>query len=198
MVLDLNSIYSLAWSIFKKNWWQYVLISLIMLVLMILPLGGILQFFVMLLMINAILKALRGNEITFSSFFKFKEILNSKVIIAVVALGIYSFIVQSINSVAVSLILAIIGFVISVIFFPVLCVLIDKQFNIKETILYSAKLTKTIRYEILLVMAVNFIIGILGVLLLLVGVFMAIPIITIAVVKTYLLLDDRLNSNINI
>ncbi|MDD2523380.1 MAG: hypothetical protein PHT81_00885 [Endomicrobiaceae bacterium] len=198
MVLDLNSIYSLAWSIFKKNWWEYVLISLIMLVLMLFPLGGILQFFVMLLMINAILKALRGNEITFLSFFQFKEIWNSKVIIFVVALGIYSFFLQGINSIALSVVLTIIGFIISVIFFPILCVLIDKQFNIKETILYSAKLTKTIRGEILLIMAVNFIIGILGILLLFVGIFIAIPIITIVIVKTYLLLDDRFNSNINI
>lgn len=194
MFLQLDSIYSSAWNVFTKNWWQYVIVSLIMVALLLLPLGGILQLFVMVLMMNVVLKALRGNAITFSSFLQFKEIFNVKVIVFAIALGLYAFIVQIINSVALSAILTIAGFVLSIIFFPVLCVLVDKQFNIKETILYSEKLTKTLRLEILLVMLVNFIIGMVGVLLLFVGIFVAIPVITIATVKTYLLLDAKLNS----
>ena len=81
MFLDLNSIYSSSWGIFKKNWWQYVVVSFIMFILILIPLGGILQFFVMLMMMNAILKAFRGNDINFAEFFKFKEIFNAKVII---------------------------------------------------------------------------------------------------------------------
>lgn len=192
MVLDLNSIYSSSWSVFKRNWWEYIVISLIMFVLILLPLGGVLQFFVMLMMMNAILKAFRGNEINFASFFRFKDFFNSKVIIFVIVLGIYSFVLQSTNGVIVSAVLTLIAFIISIVFFPLLCVLIDKQFNVKETFLYSAKLTKDVRSEIFLIMIVNFIIAVLGILLFLVGVFLAIPIVTIAIVKTYLLLDEKL------
>ncbi|MFA7074387.1 MAG: hypothetical protein WC234_04275 [Endomicrobiaceae bacterium] len=192
MVLDLNSIYSSSWSIFKKNWWEYIIVSLIMFILILLPLGGILQFFVMLMMMNAILQSFRGNEIKFASFFAIKEIFNSKVLFFVVVLGIYSFILQSTSGVITSAVMTLIAFIISIVFFPLLCVLIDKQFNIKETFVYSAKLTKNVRSEIFLIMIVNFIIAVLGILLFLIGVFLAIPIVTIAIVKTYLLLDEKL------
>ena len=86
-----------------------------------------------------------------------------------------------------------IGFIISIVFFPLLCVLIDKHLSVKETILYSAKLTKDLRTEIFLIMAVNFIIAVFGILLFLIGIFVAIPIVTIAIVKTYLLLDEKIN-----
>ncbi|MEA5001183.1 MAG: hypothetical protein VB017_04795 [Endomicrobiaceae bacterium] len=198
MFLDLNSIYSSSWGIFKKNWWQYVVVSFIMFILILIPLGGILQFFVMLMMMNAILKAFRGNDINFAEFFKFKEIFNAKVIIFVVILGLYSFFLQSINNVILSAVLTLVGFIISVIFFPVLCVLIDKQFNVKETILYSARLTKELRTEILLIMLVNFVIAVLGILLFLIGIFASIPIVTIAIVKTYLLLDEKIKLSTNI
>lgn len=197
MFLNLESIYSSSWNIFKKNWWEYVLVSLITALMLFIPLGGILQFFMMMLMINAVIKVTKGNAVTFSDFFNFKDVLKAKVIIFAVVLGLYSFLMQAVNSVALSVVLTAAGFIASIIFFPVLCVLIDKDLGIKETILYSAKLTKNIRAEILLVMFVNFLIGVIGILLLLVGMFVAMPVITISTVKIYIMLDERLNSNTN-
>ena len=195
MTLNFTEIYSNSWNIFKKNWWEFIVVSIIMFVLVLIPLlGGIFQFFLSLLMINAILKSIRGEKITFSSFFKVKELLNQKIITIVVAIGLYTLIVQSITSATVISILMLLGFVIIIIFFPFMCVMIDKNFNIKETILYSAKLTQGVRLEIILLMVVNFLIGLIGVALLFVGIFVATPIITASIVFVYLALDSRLNN----
>ena len=195
MTLNLTEIYSNSWNIFKKNWWEFIVVSIIMFVLVLIPLlGGIFQFFLSLLMINAILKSIKGEKITFSSFFKVKELLNQKIITIVVAIGLYTLIVQSITSATVISILMLLGFVIIIIFFPFMCVMIDKNFNIKETILYSAKLTQGVRLEIILLMVVNFLIGLIGVALLFVGIFVATPIITASIVFVYLALDSRLNN----
>lgn len=195
MTLNLTEIYSNSWNIFKKNWWEFIVVSIIMFILVLIPLlGGIFQFFLSLLMINAILKSIKGEKINFSSFFKVKELLNQKIITIVVAIGLYTLIVQSITSATVISILMLLGFVIIIIFFPFMCVMIDKNFNIKETILYSEKLTRGIRLEIILLMVVNFLIGLIGVALLFVGIFAATPIITISIVFVYLALDSRLNN----
>lgn len=194
MFLQLDSVYLSSWNVFTKNWWQYIVVSLIMALLLFIPLGGILQFFVMLLFLNAVLKVLRGDIITFSSFLQFKEIFNTKVIVMVVILGLYAYLMQVMENPAFASVFGIITFILSIIFFPVLCVLIDKKFNIKETFVYSAKLTKNLRFEIFLIMLLNFVIGLIGFLLFFVGIFVAIPVITIVNAKTYLLLEEKINS----
>jgi len=196
MSLNFSQIYSNSWDIFKKNWWEFIVVSIIMFVLVFVPLGlgGIFQFFVTLLMINAILKSIKGEKISFSSFFKVKELLNPKIITIVVAIGLYTLIVQNITSVVVVSLLTLLGFVLTIIFFPLMCVMVDKKFDVKETILYSAKLTQGVRLEIILLMFVNFLIGIIGFALAFVGIFVATPIITISIVFAYLTLDAKLNN----
>lgn len=196
MSLNFSQIYSNSWDIFKKNWWEFIVVSIIMFVLVFVPLGlgGIFQFFVTLLMINAILKSIKGEKISFSSFFKVKELLNPKIITIVVAIGLYTLIVQNITSVVVVSLLTLLGFVLTIIFFPLMCVMVDKNFDVKETILYSAKLTQGVRLEIILLMFVNFLIGIIGFALAFVGIFVATPIITISIVFAYLTLDAKLNN----
>lgn len=102
------------------------------------------------------------------------------------------------NVPSLSMLLSLIGAILSIIFFPVFCVLVDKNFNIKETVSYSAKLTKDIRIEIILIMLINLVLAVAGAMLLLVGIFVAMPIGMIATVKVYTLLEQRLNSQAQI
>lgn len=197
MFLNLKEIYLPSWEIFLKNWWEYIVITIIMFALIFVPLAGsIAQIFIMLAMISAIFKAIRGNIIKFSDFLQFKEIFNLKIAVFAIGLGFYYFLIQNVASL--SMLLSLVGAVLSVIFFPIFCVLIDKNFNIKETISYSAKLTKDIRVEIVLIMLINLIIAVVGAMLLFVGFFVAMPIGMIATVKVYTLLEQRLNSQTQI
>ncbi len=193
MFLNLKEIYLPAWQIFLKNWWEYIVVTLVMFILVFIPfVGAIIQVFVIFSIIAAMLKAVKNNQINFSDFLKFKDIFNFKTVAFAVVLGIYYLLIQRFPSVSILLSLA--GAVLSVIFFPVFCVVVDKNFKIKETLLYSAKLTKGIRVEIVLIMLMNLLIGIAGAFLLLVGVFVAMPVALIATVKVYTLLENRLNS----
>lgn len=193
MFLNLKEIYLPAWQIFLKNWWEYIVVTLVMFILVFIPfVGAIIQVFVIFSIIAAMLKAVKNNQINFSDFLKFKDIFNFKTVAFAVVLGIYYLLIQRFPSVSILLSLA--GAVLSVIFFPVFCVLIDKNFTIKDTVLYSAKLTKGIRVEIVLIMLMNLLIGIAGAFLLFVGVFVAMPVALIATVKVYTLLENRLNS----
>lgn len=197
MFLNLKEIYLPSWEIFLKNWWEYVVITVIMFALIFIPFAGsIIQIFILLAMISAIIKSVRGNAINFSDFLQFKEILNLKTVIFAVVVGFYYLLMQNVASL--SMLLSLIGAVLSIIFFPVFCVLVDKNFNIKKTISYSAKLTKGIRIEIILVMLINLVIAIAGAMLLFVGIFVAMPIGMIATVKVYTLLEQRLNSQTQI
>lgn len=193
MFLNLKEIYLPAWQIFLKNWWEYIVVTLVMFILVFIPfVGAIIQIFVIFSIIAAMLKAVKNNQINFSDFLKFKDIFNFKTVAFAVVLGIYYLLIQNFPSV--SMLLSLAGAVLSVIFFPVFCVLIDKNFTIKDTVLYSAKLTKGIRVEIVLIMLMNLLIGIAGAFLLFVGVFVAMPVALIATVKVYTLLENRLNS----
>ncbi len=197
MFLNLKEIYLPSWEIFLKNWWEYVVITVIMFALIFIPLAGsILQVFVLLAMISAILKSVRGSAVNFSDFLQFKEILNLKTAVFAIGLGFYYMIMQNVPSL--SMLMSLAGAVLSIIFFPVFCVLVDKNFNIKETISYSAKLTKDIRIEIILIMLINLVLAVAGAMLLLVGIFVAMPIGMIATVKVYTLLEQRLNSQAQI
>ncbi|MDD4166342.1 MAG: hypothetical protein PHN29_04880 [Endomicrobiaceae bacterium] len=193
MFLNLKEIYLPAWQIFLKNWWEYIVVTLVRFILVFITfVVAILQVFVIFSIINAMLKAVKNNQINFSDFLKFKDIFNFKTVAFAAVLGIYYFLIQNFPSV--SILLSLFGAVLSVIFFPVFCVLIDKNFTIKDTILYSAKLTKGVRAEIVFIMLMNLLIGIAGAFLLFVGVFVAMPVALIATVKVYTLLENRLNS----
>lgn len=193
MVLDLKDVYLTSWNIFKKNWWQYIVVTLILMLCMFVPyVGSILQFFMMLLVLNATLKAVKGEDISFASFFDFKSVFTVKSVIFVVIFAVYSFIMQlGVDSVVVSLILAVVGIAISIIFYPIMCVIIDKNLGVKDTILHSAALTKGVRLEIVIVMILNLFIGFLGVLLLVVGVFVALPIIIATTAVVYSVLENK-------
>ena len=193
MVLDLKNVYGTAWNIFKKSWWQYIIVTLILMICMFIPfIGSLLQFFFMLLVLNAALKGARGEEVTFSSFFDFKTVFTMKAVIFVVIFGIYSFIMQlGANSVTLSIILAIIGIVISVVLYPIMCVIIDKDLGIKDTIVNAAALTKGVRFEIIVIMILNLVIGFLGVILLVIGIFVALPVIIASTAVVYNLLDKN-------
>ena len=197
MVLDLKNVYGTAWNIFKKSWWQYIIVTLILMICMFIPfIGSLLQFFFMLLVLNAALKGARGEEVTFSSFFDFKTVFTMKAVIFVVIFGIYSFIMQlGANSVTLSIILAIIGIVISVVLYPIMCVIIDKDLGIKDTILHAAALTKGVRFEIIIIMILNLIIGFLGVIFLVIGVFVALPVIIASAAVVYVLLEQNYSSS---
>jgi len=196
MVLDLKDVYLTSWNIFKKCWWQYVVVTLILMFCMFIPyIGALLQFFMMLLVLNATLKAVKGEDISFSSFFDFKKVFTVKTIIFVIIFAVYSFIMQlGVDSVIVSLILAIVGIAISIIFFPIMCVIIDKDLNVKDTILHAAALTKGVRFEIVMVMVLNLFIGFLGVLLLVIGIFVALPIIIATTAVVYSVLEKKNNT----
>lgn len=197
MFLNLKEIYLPSWEIFAKNWWQYMIITLIMFLLVFVPLiGAMIQIFIMLALINAILKSSKNEVVCFSDFFKFKDVFNKTNIIFAVALGLYYFIIQHV--VVLSIIFSLIGAVLSVIYFPIICVLADKKFNLKETVLYSSKLTKNLRSEIVVILLVNILVCIVGAMLLFVGVFAAVPVSIIATVKVYEALDKKQNSQAQI
>jgi hypothetical protein len=193
MVLDLKEVYLTSWNIFKKSWWQYVVVTLILMACMFIPyVGALLQFFMMLLILNAALKAVKGEDVSFSSFFDFKKVFTVKTLIFIVIFAVYSFIMQlGVDNVVLSLILAIIGIAISIILFPIMCVIIDKDLNVKDTILHAAALTKGVRFEIIIVMILNLFIGFLGVLLLIIGVFIALPVIMATTAVVYSVLENK-------
>ena len=199
MVLDLKEVYLTSWNIFKKGWWQYIVVTLILMFCMFVPyIGSLLQFFVMLLVLNGALKAVRGEEISFSSFFDFKKVFTVKTLIFLIIFAVYSFIMQlGANSLTLSLILAVIGIVISIVFFPIMCVIIDKELGIKDTILHSAALTKGVRFEIIIIMILNLFIGFLGVILFVIGVFIALPVIITATAVIYNLLEQKKSSEVS-
>ena len=181
MRLNLKNIYSESWNIFTRNWWEYIIVTFIMLVLLYIPFGNILQILILCLMFNAILLFIKNGSISFSDFFKFKTVLNPTVISIIVIIGLCYFGFQILDFSAVYIIFSILG----IILFPLFCVAIDKNLSLKNTVLYSAKLTKNIRKEILLIMIINFIIGLIGILIFFVGIFVAIPIVSIATVVIY-------------
>ena len=197
MVLDLKNVYGSAWNVFKKSWWQYIIVTLILMICMFIPyIGSLLQFFFMLLVLNAALKGAREEEVSFSSFFDFKAVFTVKVLIFVVIFAVYSIIMQmGANNLTLSLILAIIGIVISVILYPIMCVIIDKDLGIKDTILHAAALTKGVRFEIIIIMILNLIIGFLGVIFLVIGVFVALPVIVASTAVVYVLLEQNYSSS---
>ena len=93
MVLDLKNVYGSAWNVFKKSWWQYIIVTLILMFCMFIPyIGSLLQFFFMLLVLNAALKGARGEEVTFSSFLDFKTVFTMKALIFVIIFAVYSII----------------------------------------------------------------------------------------------------------
>lgn len=191
MYLNLKDIYSKSWNIFAKSWWQYVLFSLIMMLILIIPFGSILQTLLALLMFNAVLLFIKNGSISFSDFFKFKEVLNTNSILLIVIIACFYALLEILGFSVLYTIFAIVYFILSIILFPLFCVVIDKQLSFKEAILYSAKLTKNIRIEILLIMIINLIIGLIGALIFLVGVFVAIPIVSIATVLVYKELEKK-------
>ncbi len=187
MVLDFKQIYSDSWSTFKKNWWEYITVTIIMGLLSIIPfIGGILQLFMYFLVLNAILKSVKGEDISFSNFFKFKEITNQKVITIFVIIVIFGLLIQAMSdNTTAAIIISLATFVLTVLFFPIFCVMLDKNLDVKSTFINSFDLTKGARIDILIIMVLNFIIGILGIILLFIGIFVAIPVITISSVFTY-------------
>lgn len=196
MVLDFKQIYSDAWAVFKKNWWEYVVVTIIMGIFSIIPfIGGFLQLFMYFLVLNAILKSVKGEQISFSSFFNFKEITNQKVMVIFVAVALIGLVMQSAaTDTTAAVILSLVVLVLSIFFFPLFCVMLDKDFSIKDTITKSLQLTQGARIAILVIMILNFIIGLIGVVLLLIGVLVAIPIIAISTVLVYRSLEKLQNN----
>lgn len=193
MVLNFKEIYSSSWDVFKKNWWEYVVVTIIMGLLSLIPyIGVFLQLFMYFLVLNAILKSIKGEDISFSNFFDFKEITNQKVITIFVVVSVLGLLIQSISTnAAIAIIVSLAVLVLTVLFFPLFCVMLDKDFDIKETILNSLLLTKGARFDILILVILNFIIGMLGIILLFVGVLVAIPIVTISTVFAYMSLQNK-------
>ncbi len=187
MVLNFKQIYSDSWNLFKKNWWEYVVVTIIMGLLSLIPFIGVfLQLFMYFLVLNAILKSIKGEDISFSNFFDFKKITNQKVITIFIAVAVIGLLIQSVSTdIATALIISLAILILMVLFFPIFCVMLDKNLGIKDTIVNSLQLTKGARIDILILMILNFLIGILGVILLFVGTFIAIPIVTISTVVTY-------------
>ncbi|MBQ3835135.1 MAG: hypothetical protein II816_06440 [Elusimicrobia bacterium] len=193
MVLNFKQIYSDSWNVFKKNWWELIVVTLIMAALTFIPLiGNFLQLFMYCLILNAILKSAKGEEIKFSDFFQFKEIANTKIITILIVIALLGLFMQAISDEQILAgILTLVVLVITVLIFPLFCVMIDKNLSIKETITDSFNLTKGARFDIIIFLILNFIITVLGVILLFVGIFVAIPIVTIATVFTYIALKNK-------
>lgn len=195
MRLNLKDIYSQSWNIFTRNWWEYILVTFIMLVLLYIPFGNILQMLILCLMFNAVLLFVKNGSISFSDFFNFKTVLNPTVISIIVIIGLCYFGFQLLDFSALYIIFSIVYFIFAIILFPLFCVAIDKNLSLKDTVLYSAKLTKNIRKEILVIMIINFFIGLVGILIFFVGIFVAIPIVSIATVIVYKELEKNNISN---
>jgi len=185
MYLNLKDIYSQSWNIFAKNWGKYILFSLIMLLVLMIPFGSILQTLMVLLMFKAILVYIKNGSISFSDFFKFSEVLNTNSILLIVIIGCIYACLEILGFSVLYTIISIVYFILSIILFPIFCVVIDKKLSFKDVFSYSAKLTKNIRFELLLVMIINLLIGLIGACALLIGVFVAIPIVSIATVVIY-------------
>ncbi len=199
MVLNFKEIYSNSWDVFKKNWIEYVVTAFIMTVLLFIPyIGGLLQFLMTILVINAVLKSVKGESINFSSFFQFKDLTNQKVAVIFIIISIYTLLIQSAGQSVAAALLSLLGFVFTILFFPLLCVMLDKDFDVKETFLYSRRLTKGALVDIVLIMIINAVIGVVGLLLFFVGIFVAMPVITISVVLTYMALDGKSDAVVDV
>ncbi len=187
MVLNFKQIYLDSWDVFKKNWWEFIVVTIIMGLFSIIPfIGNILQLFMYILVLNAVLKVIKGETISFSSFFNFKEVCNQRVITIFVIVAILGLVLQALSTdTTAAIILSVIIFILTVLLFPLFCVMLDKDISVKEVFSNSLQLTKGARIDIIILMILDFVIGILGVILLLVGVLVAIPIITIATVQAY-------------
>ena len=197
MVLNLKEIYSDSWGIFVKNWWQYVVFSIIMIAMTIVPfLGPILQIVMALLLLKAIFKSIKGENISFSDFFNFKSVFNNTGIALIIIVGCVYALLDLLDYSVLYIILSLAYFILSIILFPIFCVAIDKYLPLKEAVLYSAKLTKNMRLEILLVMVINFIIGLVGVFCFFIGIFVAIPIVFIAMFVIYRKLEEISNKKV--
>lgn len=194
MILNLKEIYSQSWNIFQKDWGKFIFFSIIILIVTFFPiLGYILQFFTSLLLINAILHIIKGETIKFSTFFLTKEVLNKTSFLLLVLLWIYSIIsYQTLREPVFSAILAVFSLILVVMFFPILCVVIEKNFSLKEALSYSAKLTKDVRLEILLIILINLLICLLGIFCFLIGIIVSIPIVSISTVLVYIELEKRI------
>ena len=104
MFLNLKEIYLPAWQIFLKNWWEYIVVTIIMFLLVFIPLvGSIIQIFLILMMMNAILKSIRNGVINFSDFFQFKQIFNLKILVFALGLGLYYFLMQQVAALSIVL-----------------------------------------------------------------------------------------------
>ena len=60
-----------------------------------------------------------------------------------------------------------------------------------DTIVNAAALTKGVRFEIIVIMILNLVIGFLGVILLVIGIFVALPVIIASTAVVYNLLDKN-------
>ena len=196
MTLNLKKIYSESWNIFKKDWGKFVLFSFIICIVTLFPiLGYILQFFTTLLLINAILHATKGESLKFSTFFLIKEVLKKTSVFLLILLWIYSIISnQTLSEPIFSALLGVFSLILVVIFFPIFCVVIEKDLSLKEAFSYSANLTKKLRLEILLIIFINLLICILGAFLFLIGITIAIPIVAISTVLIYIELEKSINN----
>lgn len=196
MTLNLKEIYSQSWNIFKNDWGKFVLFSVIVLIVTIFPiLGYFLQFFTTLLLMNAILHITRGESIKFSTFFLVKEVFNKASVLLLLLLWICSIVsAQIMTDLTFSTLLGIFFFILAVIFFPIFCVIIEKNLSLKEALSYSAKLTKKVRLEILLIVIINFLICLLGAFCFLVGILVSIPIVAISTVLIYSELEKNINN----
>ena len=152
MHINLKDIYLKSWNVFAVNWWKFIVYSLILVLFVSFPFISIFQTLMVLLMFSAILKFLKESFISFSDFFNFKSVLNPTAVSVVVIIGFMQACLQIFDfPVIVYIILAILYLVLSIVLFPLFCVSIDKNLNLKEAILYSAKLTKGLRIELLII-----------------------------------------------
>ena len=91
-----------------------------------------------------------------------------------------------------TLCIGVILFYLTLVFFPIFCVAVDKKtLSFKEMFCLSAKLTKGARTDVFVFLILGGVIFMVGSLLLLVGIFVAIPIVCIATVLFYLELDKQ-------
>ena len=195
--MNLKEIYSDSWGIFVKNWWQYVVFSIIMIAISIVPfLGPIFQTIIFLLFFSAILKSIRGENISFSDFFNLKSVFNNTGIALIVIVGCVYALLDLLDYSLLYTILSLVYFILSIILFPIFCVAVDKDLTLKEAVLYSAKLTKNMRLEILLVMVINFIIALVGIFCFFIGILVAVPIVFIAISFIYRKLEEISNKQV--
>jgi len=195
MFFNLKDIYLKSWNVFAVNWWKFIVYSLILVLFVSFPFISIFQTLMVLLMFSAILKFLKESFISFSDFFNFKSVLNPTAVSVVVIIGFMQACLQIFDfPVIVYIILAILYLVLSIVLFPLFCVSIDKNLNLKEAILYSAKLTKGLRIELLIITIINLFLGIIGLLFFFLGIFITLPIVLIVNVLAYIEMEKKFSN----